>query len=435
MSVKIMNNNTPSKKLTYALIAGIVVIAAILVWFFFFSTPAQQQGIKGLFPFFGDNSSNPPTGSQEPGGNTLPDDIYTSSQGRQPILYQLHQAPVAGVVVFDRSKTPFARYIERGLGHVYETDLSTLKEGEVSIETIPGVQDAVWSQDGSSVATRRSSENDASTIESYALKIPSGTDAASKAVGTSLPRNIVAMASYGNNLFYIAKTSSGVVGDVATFSGTGTRQIFSSPFSEWLASWPSTNSILLATKPANNISGHVYTLNASSGALTRVLSNIPGITAVANSDASKIMYLQAQGAGAGYSMSIYNAKTQKTDPFNFFTMPEKCVWGSVDAAVVYCAIPDAVPQGTYPDDWYQGVVSFSDSLWRINTETGESARVIGLVDKDGNPMDATHLAVDSKDATLSFINKRDGSLWRVLMDQTAFGGFTPPTNDPTQPES
>jgi hypothetical protein len=74
-------------------------------------------------------------------------------------------------------------------------------------------------------------------------------------------------------------------------------------------------------------------------------------------------------------------------------------------------------------------------LWRINTETGESARVIGLVDKDGNPMDATHLAVDSKDATLSFINKRDGSLWRVLMDQTAFGGFTPPTNDPTQPES
>lgn len=424
--------NTSSKKWAYIILLVALLGGAIAAWMLF-SSSSEQGGGSGLFPFFG-QGQQPNTDQQ---GNTdqqvSGEDIFSGGQGRQPILYKLHNVPVASLTTYTHNDTPYVRYIERGLGHVYETSMSTLEENQVSIETIPGVQDAVWSSDASYVATRRSGDGDTATIETYALKLPAAGDTSStETSGVFLPQNIVGFSSQGNNLFYLVKTSSGVVGNISSFEGTNRRQIFSSPFTEWLVSWPSTNTLLLSTKPSGGVTGHVYTLSASSGSLSRKIANVPGITDIANKDVSKILYLASE---SGYTMHLFDVASSQDVPFNFFTMPEKCTWSNVEASVIYCAIPNSVPSGKYPDDWYQGVVSFSDSLWRINTDTGDSTRIVGLSDQEGDPMDAINLSLDADDLTISFINKRNGLPWRVLLDQTAFGNPAQVSNDPTQPEN
>ena len=54
------------------------------------------------------------------------------------------------------------------------------------------------------------------------------------------------------------------------------------------------------------------------------------------------------------------------------TLPEKCVWSKADASIFYCAVPENIPaDNIYPDVWYQGLMSFSDAIWKVNIKTGE----------------------------------------------------------------
>lgn len=410
-----------------------IIGGAITAWVLFSNPAGQGGGDGGLFPFFGQNQETDNTQQGNTGQQPSGEDIFSGGAGRQPILFKLHDAPIASLTTYTHNETPYVRYIERGLGHVYETNLSDLQESQVSIETMPGIQDAVWSSDGTYVATRRSSDTDAAAIETYALKLPlPGESSVNEASGVFLPPNIVSFSAFGNDIFYLVKTSSGVVGNISSFEGTNRRQIFSSPFTEWLTSWPTRTTLLLSTKPSSGVVGHIYTLGVSSGTFSRKVANVPGITGIGNKNLSKILYLEGD---KGYTMHLFDTATNQAVPFNFFTMPEKCAWSNTEAVVVYCALPDSVPPGTYPDDWYQGVVSFSDSLWRIDSETGNSVRILGLSDQDGAPMDAINLSLDEEDRTVSFINKRDGLPWRVLLDQTAFGNPPQVSNDPTQAEN
>ena len=95
------------------------------------------------------------------------------------------------------------------------------------------------------------------------------------------------------------------------------------------------------------------------------------------------------------------------------TEPPCChVWTADDSAI-YCGIPINPPANVnYPDDWYQGAVSFSDRLWKIDV-TGRYAQLVLDFSKENNnvSLDAEALAIDPAQTTLVFINKNDGSLW------------------------
>ena len=77
---------------------------------------------------------------------------------------------------------------------------------------------------------------------------------------------------------------------------------------------------------------------------------------------------------------------------------------------MWCAAPDTIPSGiTYPDDWYQGAVTFTDSLWELNLEAQEGVLVSDFTQTSGRTIDATNLASDG--AIVLFINRLDGTLW------------------------
>ncbi|NIS22997.1 hypothetical protein GWO43_02895, partial [candidate division KSB1 bacterium] len=76
----------------------------------------------------------------------------------------------------------------------------------------------------------------------------------------------------------------------------------------------------------------------------------------------------------------------------------------------------------YPDDWYQGTVSFADDLWRIDAANGNTERVAQLVGADGVGIDAVDPLLGPDERMLFFINKKDGTPWRVLLERENISG-------------
>jgi DNA-binding beta-propeller fold protein YncE len=77
------------------------------------------------------------------------------------------------------------------------------------------------------------------------------------------------------------------------------------------------------------------------------------------------------------------------------------------------AVPQEISSGQYPDDWYQGLVTFNDSFWSIDTAQNSTTNIVSPSQK----FDARDLLVSPDGAYLYFINKIDGTLWSYRMDQ------------------
>ena len=90
---------------------------------------------------------------------------------------------------------------------------------------------------------------------------------------------------------------------------------------------------------------------------------------------------------------------------------EKCA--PTSSKFVFCASQASIPNATYPDDWFMGRVSFSDFLWRIDTENG---LVESVLDPEGDfeqRLDIIDPQISTDNLFMTFRNKDDLSLWLV----------------------
>jgi hypothetical protein len=85
------------------------------------------------------------------------------------------------------------------------------------------------------------------------------------------------------------------------------------------------------------------------------------------------------------------------------------VWA--DEATVYCGVPTDMSNGNLPDDWYQGAVSFSDRIWRIDMTARVATLVVDPTTVAKTSIDAVSLTVDPLENVLVFMDKKTGSLW------------------------
>ena len=88
------------------------------------------------------------------------------------------------------------------------------------------------------------------------------------------------------------------------------------------------------------------------------------------------------------------------------TLPEKCLFSAINTDIIYCAIPRNIPKSDYPDDWYQGLFFFSDTLWQINLSSGAKKMIL-----DEEDFDIINIFSDEKENYLFFQDKRNSTLW------------------------
>ncbi|MHB8651914.1 MAG: TolB-like translocation protein [Minisyncoccota bacterium] len=389
------------------ILLGVITLLAVAIGIYFY-IHRPQKGNSPLSAFGG--SSGYPTNTTQPGQSTTNNNA--SSTIALSAVRLLHQNPVSGFGVTTNSAGMVTvRYQERSLGHIFETTLPDGSETEVSKTTQPTVYESYWGKEATYALTR--SMDQRGTLTASILNVGSEQTTSFSDTPTS-----VSVSPDASHFFYTVTSPQGTQGYSIVADGTTKKQLFSSPLSEWNTSWTNPSFITIATKPSAFAENSLYALDARIGALKPLLTNLPGLTGILSPDGKTLLY--SIGVGGGIRTGYQDVSKGTSSPAPFTTIPDKCVWSTYETGAVFCAIPNTIPQGNYPDDWYRGDVSFSDSIWKFNVKDGMGVGRL-LVDKIPNePMDATSLTLSSKnDSYLFFINKKDGSLWSIDVQSSA----------------
>jgi len=341
----------------------------------------------------------------------------TENTNTQPIkterMFQISSTPTSGYVAIDRTSTSsefyfnkeknattstttkktdtFVRYMERASGHIYEFKTLDLEKGRISNNTIPKVYETYFNASGTAFITRTlSGEN---IITEY-IKINSASSTETLSNPVLYPFNTDIVIVRGDNVFYTTKNYAGSVGFVTPFDNKKPTQIFSTQLREISGSWDGGNIMEIFSKPNSQIGGISFVIDIKKKTIKESLSGILGLTTNPNNDGSSSLYNTniddlSLGSKIGSTNTAIYLKTK--------TLPEKCVWSKKNTKIVYCAVPVYIEKMGYPEKWYQGVVSFNDDFWRVNTETGEQTLVYRPTVDGKAPPDAISLSLNEKE--------------------------------------
>ncbi|MDD5050586.1 MAG: hypothetical protein PHV93_02480 [Candidatus Pacebacteria bacterium] len=321
---------------------------------------------------------------------------------------------MTGGVAFEKATSTVVRYMERGTGHVFERSFASSTPfgpaTEISNTTIPRVEETLWMPDGQSLLARYT-KDDSDEIDTFygALTVATSSDSEPGSIdGNFLDTNIIQLVEGGKSkIFSLENVGDQAVGIISNPDGKKQNPLFKSALTEWIPEWPKEGTITLTTKASSLAPGFLFFLNTANGNLRKILSSISGLTTLTNPDASYVLYSESKDQG--YTLNIFAVKTGEKNIAPIKTLPEKCLWSKRDTTIAWCLVPQLVPQGNYPDDWYQGNISFSDSIWKINAKTGESELLVSI--NNGILIDGIHPFTDKAEDMLFFTNKKNMTLW------------------------
>ena len=343
---------------------------------------------------------------EDPNKNVEPEDLSVSR--RAPARKPLKLVEIKNTI----------RYIERGTGHIYETSTSTLEKTRISNTTIPKIYEAFFVNKGDNLILRGLigssdiiSTQYASLVISTTTESESGEDKTLETKDLPIQISQIAISPSKTQLFSIM--DSGVRGILSKMDGGAQVGIFATPYREWLASWPEEKNIVLTTRASGFALGFSYILNTSTRALTRVLGNIYGLTTLTSPDLSKVLYSKSERGT--FTLNYLNRSDSSSVELPFKTLPEKCIWSKKEKGVVFCAVPENIAFSTYPDVWYQGLISFSDSIWKIDINTGEARLIMNIQNETGEVIDAINPYISPDEDYMVFTNKIDLTLWGLQL--------------------
>lgn len=414
---------TKNKKILISSVALALFLITLGYFLFVYPNSSSAPENQNTGSPFGDTSGSDGALTQSDSRQTIvgnvPEQIGTSVSG----LRLISSAPVSdGEFVFASGTPLMLNFIERATGNIFQANMESGSVKRISNTTIPKIEQVAWSIPGKSFLAQYIDEGRVmgKVIElSFAPTSATTTTSFEQTDFANIsqfnvPENIIS-ASFspnGNQLFYLIEGYAGVEGYIATARGDRPQMIWQFPTTEWLVSWPETNTIALTSKASNGVPGVLYLLNTKTKGVTPLLSGSNGLTTNPSPSLAKILYTTT--LGSQWNTSIYYQKQRTSVLLPFEALAEKCLWAKSEVAI-YCARPQVVSRNA-PDDWYQGVVSYKDTLWKFDLITAEATQISDLSPDSETSIDLInpHLSPDEK--YISFTNKKDLSLWAVSLE-------------------
>lgn len=428
------------RKSTFILV--IILVIAILIaggyWFYYNNTPRVDSDVdsaqqNGFSPFGRGTVKTPTDGDvQTPADATTTPVVQNNTPVELPKLRQLSVTPVAGMSASTtkmRSPTlasttidaTLVRYIDRGMGHVYQADDIHIGADKMSNTTLPKIYESYWNKNLTTVILRYLKEGADQVVSFYAELRPVASSSESFATpfeikGKYLSPTIdkIAVSPSGDKIFTWNIESGRGIGYTSSFDEKTRVKILDVPFTQAVIDWPESNTITIYPNPFSSASGFLYSVDAKNGEMRKVMGGVRGLSAKMSRDAKQVLY---SAGGQTIITRLFNIKDASVKDIIFKTLADKCIWSTLRKNEAYCAVPTEIPAGTYPDDWYKGTVSFVDKIWHLDTTTGEVHLLGDLLSLSNQLIDATQLTLDPKENYLYFINKRDLSLWSLDLNQ------------------
>lgn len=382
-------------KKTILIIVGVTVVVVIVgIWLYLLVFGSSTINTDTFFSNFGISSQTTSNTL-----NTPPTEVgaegETSSDAPQ-VLRQLTTRPVAGAIFVDGG----IRYVERGTGHIYEISLSTGTESLLSGTTLPLTVEATFSKEGNKVIVLSEQDN---LLQTTVGSITKDDNGAGTFEGIALPESArsVEFSPISDDIFYLKTTDYGSEGHVFNAVTQTDRFLFATPLRDIRVLWGEQTYVY--TTPSSEQIGYIYKVDGNNLVYVHTGSN--GLMALSYNDGLILSTTEDYGL-----KTIFFDGTQDKD-LSIAMFPEKCVATTSATTTLYCADPTAFPQGTYPDDWYKGVVSFSDMIWSVNVDTGEADLLTSPEIESGRQVDVAQLGTNEDGTLIWFINKNDDTLW------------------------
>jgi len=374
---------------TILILGGIVFLLVVGAWIYALVFGPMSPHGGDSFANFGDGGDSDYVPSPD---DQMITDVRVEENPAEKRLRQLTTNPVAGAVFAENG----IYYVEQGTGHLRHINLVTGSETLVSGKTIPGAYEAIFSSDGSTVAITTTQNGMPKTI---LAEVPTfgGTgnlEGESLASGASE----IDLETKPGSVLYLVENANGSTGysyDIAKRTGT---VVFEIPLRDIHVLWG--DEIYVYTTPTERQTGYVYKVVGNNlqyvtrgGIGLMALSYTEGLVVTRKSDGS-------------WTSELVTADGDI--PLAILTISEKCIGGTER---LFCAVPNTILSSMiFPDDWYKGVVSLSDSLWSISSQEFAVA-LSDFLQESGREIDVLKMGINSLESHLFFINKNDNTLW------------------------
>lgn len=320
-----------------------------------------------------------------------------------------------------------ARFVDSASGLIYDEAVRKNEaEKEVTTTSVPRVVEAIFDNTGANLIMRYLKED---TIETYIAKLtfrkidPELTQEEKDKIpktaeisGDFLPEDIkaISVSRDRKNFFYMNPVGGGVAGVTYNFATKAKKQIFDTPLTEWIADWGSDAKISITTKASGFAPGYSYALDSKTGAMSKVLGGVSGLTTRLSPDGKKVLYSVFESNTL--KTFIWDISTGKSTPISPTTFPEKCLWAK-DSKSIFCLAPVRAINGTQPDDWYKGKTTLDDALWETDLINYNGNIVYDFSSKSGQRLDGVNPVMNDTEDYLLFNNRKDGSLWGFDFDK------------------
>ncbi len=414
------------KNIVLALSGLVVIVAIVLLVGSFFGKPAGVPQGGGAFGTSSAVGVAAPLGGAG-GGVSLPSFATGTSTYAGPPIFKIADGPIVAATLIEGGAptTTSARYITSLDGHVIDLplDVPGAAPRTVSNTTIPGVLHASFTEAGSGVIVQYLQSG---TIKSAHLSLPiAGTTTPATGVTVRfLPDNIIALAVSPSGTSIAYALSAGSVGltlYTAAADGSSAKALATTPLSHIQLAWPSKTTLVFYTNSASGVGGVVFSLNATTGAITPLLSGA-GITASVDPSFSSLIHRIDSGTRSTlFTEDLKTGSVAYSAPAASSLgalIPETCVWSTASTTHAYCTAPSSAAPANYLDLWHSGEASFPSALVSLDGSTGLSLPLATPGSRDGGePSDMIDLALSQSGQYLSFIAKDDGSLWGVRLNK------------------
>lgn len=368
----------------------LIIIGAVWVYLFMYGVPKDAGEVFARFRTDGGTPTFVGNGS-----DSTVDTAPVTEGGRVQRLRQLTTRPVAGAITLNGS----VRYAEQGTGHVYDIDLQNGVEKMVSGTTIPKTVRAVFSSTGDQAAFTTLSNGSAAVVTGNLTQ--GGGEGSFE--GNTLPPGAreVSFSTASNTLNYYLPSAGGGTAYAYNLLTKKSVELFTTPLRDVRIIWGKDTYVY--TTPSVVQTGYVY--HEKSGVLGYVTGGGKGLMALPY-DGGVIVTTNTEKG-----LTSLDATRNTSIPI-IALMPEKCAASGAEKGILFCGVPTSFDETKkYPDDWYKGVATFSDRLFRVNAPSSTIQTVSSLEQESGRPIDISFMGISTDGKLLYFINKYDNTLW------------------------
>lgn len=412
----------------------LIIVSGVLYYFLFWNKDAAiLQTLQSFLPFGPSAAEN---GQPEP-QQTNTDDAnipveINLANAPVPLFRRVSERPVAGYTTFEQETITIVdgkkykktetviRFIDQETGNIFDTKTTSLLTERVARTTFSKIFDAWFTNKGKNVIMRFINDNfeRRSFVGTIMAKTSTSTLAEGSIIGgyDNSVQEFISVSPDTSSIYGEGASAGAGVGVVSAGNASGPKVVFSSPFSEWLPQWFGSSTVAITTKASAGVPGSLFYINTKNGSQEKVLGNIQGLTTLVSPSGKAILYSES-GKGGNFALNLYKKNASATLSVDKATLPEKCVWNKTES-IVYCLIPSQL-ESPLPDQWYQGVTHFTDSIWRVDPSTGNTYYEFDPSQQGGVDIDGVRPTLTPDGRYLLFMNKKDNTLWALQIDFTA----------------